>query len=105
MAANLDTRATHDLAAAYVDPAKARKFGFRDGFIGEAARSFSDFADQHSAYFEGFRDGRQHREEVESVCRREGIEIDDLMRKAFTFYHEAKYGGREKSGTDAELSR
>lgn len=88
---NLNKQMSNDVFEAYDNTDAAKKVGFRDGFIGVSAGNISPYIDQQNAYFKAFQEGRKHREDVEELCKKEDIGIDELMKKAFYFYRNSKY--------------
>jgi hypothetical protein len=82
-------RAKNDLMREYtqvIDVKQAKTLGFQDGFAGKAGRAVSDGYDEQTAYLTAFTEGRDHRKLVDKVCADEGIDVNELVRKAVEFY-------------------
>lgn len=70
----------------------ARAAGFNDGFRRHPARAVSPSHEAQTAYLDAYREGREHRAQVDEVCAKEQCDVGTLMKKAFEFYRDAKYG-------------
>lgn len=86
---NLDELRREDAVLSFVNIDAAAREGFRDGFVGAAARAISPFNDQFQAYMDAFLKGREHREQVEEVSTALKLDMNDLMLRAFNYFYEA----------------
>jgi hypothetical protein len=75
---NLDDEATQDEISAIISPEKAKKLGFRDGFVGMVGTPVSP---EQTAYFWGFLEGRNHRKQVDLICEKEQIDYVSVFHK------------------------
>lgn len=84
---NIDEAATEDCVSAMVDLEAAARQGFRDGFAGYPARNISPFVDQMRSYLDAFKEGRDHRDQVEEVTVALKMDMNQVMRHAFDYFY------------------